>query len=202
MELRKRQRGEAVRRPGRCAAAAGTLVALLFGLPLLSCGGDSSRSVAPPGVCIDFAPAAAPASGTVVLAEGDATTCDRLALDLIITDVNDVFGAEFRLGFDPAVLRYIGHSESGSVLASDGTSVAVFSNELGGVLQLSIVRLGAAAGGIDVAGSQLLIRLSFARETDSGASSLDFSGERIWNSALPPEQIGGVVWHGATVAIR
>ena len=180
--------GTARRRP---AAPAWAFLALALAVSALSCGGSSSGSVAPPGACLDFAPGAAPSPGTVVATEGGLTTCDRLALDLVITDVGDVFTAEFKLSFDPDVLRYDGHYESGSVLASDGAPVTVFENEQNGLLQFTITRLGASWDGIDVVGSQFLVRLNFVRELDSGGSPLSFSNERIWNSDL--DLIPGVV---------
>lgn len=198
-----RRHGAARRRADRRpAAAAGLLLALALVVPVLSCGGSSVGAVAPPGACLDFSPAADPASGTVVASEGSITTCDRLALDLIITDVDDLFTADFRLSFDPTVLRYSSYSDSGSVLGSDGAGVTVFSNEQNGSIDLTITRMGASLDGIDVVGSQLLIRVNFVREADSGVSPLSFSNQRLWNSSWPLELIPGVAWSGGTVTIR
>ena len=182
----------------------GMLIALTAVLPVLSCGGNGSvpASVVPPGVCLDFSAASAPLSATVVAAEGGATTCDRLALELIITDVDDVFGAEFTLAFDPAALSYDGYDESDSILGSDGTDLVVIENRQSGLIQLTISRLRASSGGMDVAGSQLLIRLDFAREADSGGSQLAFSGERVWDGGVPPGEIPGIDWFGGSVTIR
>jgi len=178
------------------------LLALATVLPALSCGGGSSSTggVVEPAVCLEFSADAAPSSSTVVARRGDASTCDRLAFDLVITDVNDVFAADFKLSFDPTVLRFTGASDDGSVLASDGTQVALLYSENAGLLDLSIARLGASAGGIDIGGTQLLVRVSFLRLADSGGSALSFSGERVWNSqaALVP----GVSWSGGSVTIR
>jgi hypothetical protein len=179
-------------------------LALLPLLPVLSCGGNSSpaNTVTPPSACLEFAPAADPAPGTVVAREGGATTCDRLAVDLIIADVDDLFTVDFKLSFDPDVLRYTGYDETNSVLASDGEPVTVIDNEQDGVISFTITRFGALLGGIDVSGSQFLVRINFAREVDAGVSPLSFSNERLWNSAFPLEQIQGVEWHGGTVTIR
>lgn len=194
----------ATRRAARPPAAA-ALLALALVVPALSCGGSHVATVdpvTPPGVCLDFSPAADPAAGTVVASEGNLTSCDRLVLDLIVTDVSDLFTADFSLSFDPAVLSYTGYSDTGSVLASDGATVTVFDDEQNGLLEVTITRMGAALGGIDVVGSQLLVRVNFDREVDAGGSSLDFSNERLWNSEWPLELIPGVVWSGGSVTIR
>lgn len=185
-------------------AATGMLVAFLSLLPVLSCGGSSPApsTVVPPGVCLDFNAISAPASGTVVASENGATTCDRLVLDLLVTDVDDLFGAEFTLGFNPAALRYDGYDESDSILGSDGTELVVVPHQESGLIQLTIARLRASSGGIDAVGAQLLIQLDFVREADSGTSQLAFSDERLFDSDVPPQEIPGISWHGGSVTIR
>jgi len=177
-------------------------LALTFLLPALSCGGSggSTAGVVEPAVCLEFAPDADPSPGTVVARRGGATTCDRLALDLIITDLGDVFAVDFKLGFDPAILRYDGYVATGSVLEADGAPVTVLTDVKTGLLELTIARLGAEWGGIDVVGSQFLLRVYFVRNADSGGSPLSFSGGRIWNGA--GELIPGVAWFGGSVTIR
>ena len=71
------------------------LRALILLLPLLllvSCGGSSSDNGPPNGggACMDFSPAQNPASGTVASREGVPSTCDRVAVELIVTDVTDL----------------------------------------------------------------------------------------------------------------
>jgi len=201
----ERRHGTTTNAARRRQAPAWVLLALLSSPLFFSCGGNSSTStgsVTPPGACLDFTPAADPAPETVVASEGGATTCDRLAVDLIISDVNDLFTVDFKLAFDPDLLRYTGYDETGSVLASDGEPITVIDDVQDGLISLTITRFGASLDGIDVVGSQFLVRIDFAREAESGVSPLDFSNERLWNSAFPLELIHGVEWHGGTVTIR
>lgn len=203
MTIRGRRHGTTTDAIRRRVAPAWMLFALLSLLPVLSCGGSSApSSVTPAGACLDFVPAADPAPGTVVASEGGTTTCDRLAVDLIISDVDDLFTVDFKLNFDPDVLSYAGYDHTGSVLSSDGEPVTVIDAEQDGLVSFTITRFGALLDGIDVVGAQFLVRINFAREADSGVSPLSFSNERLWNSAFPLEQIHGVEWHGGTVTIR
>jgi len=180
------------------------LLGLVPALLASSCGGSRSSSggVVEPAACLAFTPAADPAPSTVVARRGSATTCDRLALELIITDVSDLFIADFRLSFDPAVLSYAGYDKTGSVLESDGETAWVLLDEENGAIQFTISRFGSSQDGIDVVGSQLLVRIDFLREADTGVSPLSFSGERLWNSAWPLELIDGVEWFGGSVTVR
>lgn len=181
---------------------------MLLGLAALllagSCGGSGSSSggVVEPAACLAFTADADPSPATVVLRRGSASTCDRLVLELIITDVTDLFTADFRLSFDPAVIRYAGYDETNSVLGSDGETVRVLLDEESGAIQLTISRFGSSLDGIDVVGSRLLVRIDFLREADTGVSPLSFSGERLWNSEWPLELIGGVEWFGGTATVR
>jgi hypothetical protein len=152
--------------------------------------------------CVRFASATLPAPGAVACVEGAGATCERLAVELIISDIDDIFTAEFTLLFDPAIANYEGASSEGSILESDGTQLTMFANEQPGEITILISRLGAAFGGIDAVGEQFLARLYFSKVADSGSSTLIFETARLFSSQFPPEIIPDVDWSGGTLLIR
>ena len=152
--------------------------------------------------CIRFASATLPAPGAVACVEGAGATCELLAVDLIISDIDDIFTAEFTILFDPAIANYEGASSEGSILESDGTQLTMLANEQPGEITILISRLGAAFGGIDVVGEQFLARLYFSKVADSGSSTLLFETARLFSSQFPPEIIPDVDWSGGTLLIR
>jgi hypothetical protein len=179
---------------------------LTFLLPLLllvSCGGSSSDDNGPPngGACINFTPSQSPASDTVASREGVPSTCDRIVIELIVTDVNDIFAADFTMSFDSATASYDGYSTDLSILNSDGTPITVLDNQPNNdQLVLSVTRLGGAAGGVDAVGQQRLLRLFFRRQTSSGTANVSYIQGRLFDDQVA--EIQGVTWHGGTLVVR
>jgi hypothetical protein len=179
---------------------------LTFLLPLLllvSCGGSSSDDNGPPngGACINFTPSQSPASDTVASREGVPSSCDRIAIELIVTDVNDIFAADFTMSFDSATATYDGYDTSGSILTSDGTQVTALVNQPNNdQLVLSVTRLGGAAGGVDAVGQHRLLRLYFRRRTTAGTANVTYVLGRLFDDQV--QEIQGVTWHGGTLVVR
>ena len=152
--------------------------------------------------CIRFSSATPPAPGAVACVEGAGATCELLAVDLIISDIDDIFTAEFTIIFDPAVAHYEGMSSEGSILESDGTQLTKLENHQPGEITIIISRLGAAFGGIDAVGEQFLARMYFSKVADNGSTTMLFNTARLFNSQFPPEIIPDVEWAGGTLLIR
>jgi hypothetical protein len=155
--------------------------------------------------CIGFTSATPPAPGAVACVKGEEATCELLAIDLIITDVDDIFLAEFTLVFDPAIATYEGMSAEGTILESDGTQLTMIENPQPGEVTILISRLGAAFGGIDAEGEQFLARLYFSKAAAGGSSTMFFSSARLFglrDGQFFPEIIPGVEWSGGTLSIR
>jgi hypothetical protein len=124
---------------------------------------------------------------------------------LIITDVDDLFQAEFTVLYDPEIANYEGMSADGSVLGSDGTQTAVLADPQPGEAAIVITRLGGLFGGIDAEGEQLLARLYFSKAVEAGSTALSLDATRLFGlrqGEFQPYIIQDVSWSGGTVLIR
>jgi hypothetical protein len=140
----------------------------------------------------------------VTCREGADSTCELIAVDLMVTDVPNIFTVDFAMTFDPALAAYEGLSANGSILSSDGTEVTVFEDydPAQAKITVTIARLGLDAGGIDAVGERHLLRLYFSMQAESGSSPLVFTTTRIFSGVFPPAIIDGVEWSGGTLLIR
>jgi hypothetical protein len=183
--------------PSRPAAVQALFI--LLALSLLTPGCNNCDSC-----CIRFASSTPPAPGSVACVQASESTCELLAVDLIISDVDDLFTVEFTFQFDPEVVNYEGVSVEGSLMSSDGTQITTLEDAEPGDVTVTISRLGAGFGGIDAEGERFLARLYFSKLTDEGSSALFFSDTLMF--AIPegqffPVLIQGVVWSGGTLLI-
>jgi hypothetical protein len=182
--------------PARIGLSAVAFLALLT----LGCGGDD-RDPNPPDACMDFTPASGPQPGAVTSREGGGSGCDAVAVDLYVTDVDDVFAAVFTVAYDTTVASYQDLSVAGSLLSSDGAQVVTEVDTQPGRVVVGISRLGVDSG-IDVAGTRLLARLTFRRESNGGNGFLTYSGASLRDSQEPPGAIPGVSWFGGTFVVN
>ena len=123
-------------------------------------------------------------------------------IDLIVTDVDAIFSAEFRFNFDPNVVSFEGVTTDASFLKSDGAQITDLVTVIApGEVQVAITRLGGAAGGIDAVGEQFLCRVWMRRNALAPASSnLDFGLGRFFD--INQAEIPGVDWHGGQFVIQ
>jgi hypothetical protein len=152
--------------------------------------------------CLQFVDADTPSPDSVTCRQGADSTCDLIAVDLIVTDVLDMFTVDFTFTFDPAVVHYENLAAEGSILSSDGAQVTILEDPQQGQVTITIARLGLGSGGIDAIGEQFLVRLYFGKAAESGSSSLSFTTTRMFTGVFPPEIIEGVEWSGGTLIIR
>jgi Cohesin domain/PEP-CTERM motif len=116
-------------------------------------------------------------------------------VDVLVTDVSDLYGYEFSLNFNPAVLQYTSASP-GSFLGGAGNfGVASFDNTLGLVSFVFDTFSGVVAG---VSGSGTLSQLAFSA-IGVGTSQLAFSDVTLVNSNL--EQIFVTSFDGTVTAV-
>jgi hypothetical protein len=146
-------------------------------------------------------PASAPVPSSIVT-RSSGGSCGTLRLELVATDVTDLFEASFRVTFDPTVMEYDSFSVTGSHLSSDGVQLQVFDATAAGMVDIDVSRIGSATG-IDFNG-EVLISLSFDRVQSFGSASapLTISNELLQDSDAPPVVIGGITWFGGTVELR
>ena len=176
-------------------------VPVLIGVLLASAGcggGDGGGATAAP--CLSFVGAQAPAAGKVVARLAAGGSCAARAVEIVVTDVSDVFGAQFTVTFDPTQVSYAGASSTGSILASGGAQVSVQQDGTGGNVAVGISRIGVNTG-VNVTGSQVLIRLTFA-PVAVGTSSLAVSNAQLFGSQTPPQPKPGLTWSGGSFTIQ
>lgn len=171
---------------------------LLLPLAPLSCHHSDDA------VCLEFSAATAPSPGSVTCREGEDATCELIAVDVIITDVLDMFTVDFAMTFDPVLAVYEGFNADGSILSSDGTDVTVFEDydPAQGKITVTMARLGLDSGGIDAIGERFLLRLYFRKLAETGSCPLAFTTTRIFSGVFPPAIIDGLEWSGGTLLIR
>jgi len=167
-----------------------------------ACGGsdDGPPAVLAPPKCIDFVAAGNPTNATVVMNKNGGAVCERLAVQLDVTGVNDVFAADFSVSFDPNLFSYDGHDKSGSFLSSDGATVQVLETTQNGEALVAISRF-AVTTGINVTSTRPLITLFFRHRGASGSGTLSFSRSILLDSQASPTAIPGVQWTGGTFSI-
>lgn len=175
-------------------SAIALIATMLFLVP--GCSDDSPVSTE---LCIEFDSSQAPASETVTSRLSEDSVCQEVVVELVVTDVNDVFGINTIIEYDPEVAAYSGRSTIGSVLGSD-LLVNIEENPIG-TLTVGVTRV--AATGVDVTGTEVLIELFFqiwAVDTDSGP--LTMGDNCLLDSGPPPDIINGVTCSGGTLAVR
>ncbi len=187
--------------PGRFALP-GLVIALLLPLILFGlsgCSSDSSPTDPPPPPPQDpeitFTPANGnPGSNTVSL-QLNATTGNRLDLDIRLTSVNNVSSMAFDLTFNPSVLSYVMFSE-GTFFNQDGESISVLVDENpAGRLIVGVARLGDVGG---VSGTGVALTLTF-NGAGNGNSTMGFEN----NSLLDPDlnALDGIQWFGGSASV-
>ena len=178
---------------------------LLFPIILLvvACGGGSDGGgMTTPTVCIDFTGGTAATSGSVVAQQGSGSTCDVVAVDLIVTGVNDLFGMGVTLSYDPAVASYEGLTTVGSVLAQGGVQVQALELESSGQVLIGATRTGATTNGVNVAGSQLLLRVLFRKVGSGGMTTISYSDNQLLDAQQPPMSIPGISWSAGQLVVQ
>lgn len=157
-------------------------------------------------LCVVFASASAPGSGTVVVQQdASASVCQMVVVELWVTDVDDLFGAAFTVNFDPGAVEYVDGSLStaGSILGTGGGGSAVISDlddSTPGELIVGISRTAPAAAIPSIPGTELLCRMTFRAVGDSGVSALTFADERLLDDSGPPLTVPAT-WSGGEFTI-
>jgi hypothetical protein len=184
-----------IRRLGYC-------LVLVCGVVLSGACGDDDAGV-PEAVCVEFVPAEAPEAGKVAARAGAESTCEVAVVEIVATDIDDVFSIEADVLYDNVVVRYLGFDTEGSVLAADGVEIVPIVSEVeGGRITLGIARRSAT--GIDVSGTRLLVKLFFLNNLIAGSTgSLTLTDECLRGSEEPPDDVKpGLVCSDGTFIIN
>jgi hypothetical protein len=170
------------------------MTAALAALALVVLAGCDTNDGA--AILASFVPeAVAPAPGTVTMAEAEQAG-ELVSVDVLVSGVDDLFGADFDVLFDPVLVEFVAW-EPQALLGTQ--PIATIAAAAPGHLVVGASRHG-SEGAIDVGAAAALLRLTF-RALDAGSSGVSFDHADL----LPvpgsggPGTIGGLSWHGGTV---
>jgi hypothetical protein len=155
---------------------------LVLGALLPACGGGGGdgggdNNMGP--LIARFTPAATP--GTISMAGSAAGA--SFSIQVQVTNVNDFFGAGFRVTFDSASAQFVGFSSAGSFLTGPATDFDAVINpaNAGEVIAYGTIQDLNQSAGIDVAGTATLMTLNFqaTAATSSNAFAFGTAANRV-----------------------
>jgi hypothetical protein len=166
--------------------SAASRVAAAALLVVTACGGGGGGGGGGPTVPtarFAFTPAAAGGDGSLGLATGAGSTLTTLRLELVVTQVADLYAVAFDLTYPVAVMRFAAASE-GTFLNSGGTATTTFQvvESQPGTLVFGLSRLGPAGG---VTGSGTAATFEFTA-VGAGSGGLAFVDARGFDAAGRP----------------
>jgi len=143
----------------------------------LSCGGGDETTLT--GLAATFMPVSAtPPAGSVTLQAGPVSG-EAFHVRVAATDVNDFFGAAFRVSYQNTIVSFTGMDSSGSFLRETGvtTDFRVDSTTELGTLIILATRLqqNPPIPGVNVVGTRDLLTLSFFVRSSTAGSRIDFA---------------------------
>jgi hypothetical protein len=179
-----------------------TVLLLLVSASLACSGSGGARSVTTPGPSGSFVATftpdqSAPAAGEIGLTQAAGGGGDLVSLNVSVNGVNDLFGASFRIAYDPSLVEFDNWSAGSLVEGAGQPALYQVAIVQPGVVEVG-VSCAACTSGINVGATQNLVQLIF-RATQSGSSSLTFVAADLLDSGSPPGPIGGLNWFGGTL---
>jgi len=183
-------------RRDRCALTLG----LLFSLALvtLGCNNDSGTSGTP---CLEFSPATIPDPLSVTATEGQGSDCDFAVVELVVTDVSNLYAVSLDVKFDATRVNLSSVSTTNSVLTSDGAPLLRQVTPIAsGQVHVAITRSQVTTG-VNVVGGGSLATITFVRTGNSGMSTLTFTDADLLDPGTPPLPLPGISFHGGSFNI-
>lgn len=171
----------------RLAGHSGPLTVALLAASLLATacggggGGGGGSPSGPPQPGITFTPSGSPGANTVYLARNGETTANGLVLDVMASNVTNLFAVGFELHYPTSILSYTQASE-GPFLSNSGnvqTSLLV-AERTKGVLTIGLTRLGNVAGR-NGTGRLMTLRFSAAA---SGSGVFSYQNEAAYDGDI------------------
>jgi hypothetical protein len=177
-------------------------ILLIAGLLLVvpACSDDPPATTE---LCIEFTATSAAASGSVTSRLGDDSECSAATVELIATDIDDIFAFESHITYEPDVVSFAGYSTVGSILESDGADVAVVVQEGPELGELTIGATRVSDVSVPAIGDQLVMKLFFIQWSQaviSGALTVD--EPCLLGNGEPPVPKNGVACSGGTLSVR
>ena len=136
----------------------------------------------------------APVSNGIALQAGAAASVSQLEIEVVATEVVDLYGIAFDLSYPAAALRFDGVSE-GVFLSDQGTSTSIQTSASGSTIIVGLTRLGAVSGRT---GTGVLMTLRFTA-TAVGSGALTFSNQQAIDGL--GSSVRGLSWSGGTATV-
>jgi hypothetical protein len=148
-----------------------------------------------------------PATSGEVVSQSGGSTCGEVAVELMITDVSEVFAVDFTVNYDPGLFTFEGVDTAGSLLTSDGATVQVLEGVPNGSVLVGVSRVNPAAGIPATPGTFRLLTLRFGKVADSGSGGVTFTNPKILDAGdpvngIPPTLVPNIDWSGGTLRIE
>ena len=125
------------------------------------------------------------------------STPDNLQVDLVATQVRDLYGVSFDLVFPSNFVRYEEIVEHPSFAGDAGTQTSLLASQAsGGVVVVGLSRIGESPG---FSGTGVLMTASFTPLTP-GLGALAFENQLASDSAGIPQDL--IAWFGGTVRVE
>jgi len=157
-------------------------------------------------VCVTFLPDSEPIPGNVVARYGAGSICDTADVELVVTGVDNVYGASFTVEYDAAVFFLVTPiSTEGSFLSEDGTvNLIVVSSGPPGAKVIGVTRTGVPDGVDATIDNDLLATLQFIRGTtvDSNVTFPEVTASLRSPGDPDPVKIPDVVWFGGRLDVN
>lgn len=136
-----------------------------------------------------------PSAKTVSMAPVPGGAGSVFAVNVLVTQTSNIFGASFDVIYDPTLVNYIDWSQGNAMESGGGLVTYQVSSAQRGRLVVGVSRNGAAPG-VDITSTSNLIQLVF-EVSQAGTSSLSFANAALHDPQL--NLISGLSWRGATV---
>lgn len=181
-------------------------IAMLLVAVSVSCGGGSEQTSSAPvpgggnnqsaNISATVTPDEPnPSAKDVSMAQQPGGAGSTFALNVLVTQTNDIFGASFDVLYDPTQVNFLDWSEGNALESGGGLITYQVGSAQRGRLIVGISRSGAASG-VDISSTSTLVQLVF-EVTQAGSSAVSFDNAALHDSQL--NLIPGLSWHGATV---
>ena len=181
------------------------LTVLLAATTAMSCGGGGDAAPVTPGPLPSFIASftpdqPAPGNNSVSLSQQPGGGGSLVTVNVDLTGVNDVFGASFRIAYDPALVDFENWFPGSLIEGTGSTALYQVSAITPGLVEVGIGCAGCASG-VNVGSTRTIIQIVF-RAINSGNSTLSFVAADLLNSQSPPMPIGGLTWDGGTLTAQ
>jgi hypothetical protein len=180
-----------------------------FGMLMPACGGGGSSGggVTNP-LTASFTPDNLnPGANTISMAGASAGA--NVSVSIQVTGINDFFGAGFRVTYNPATVNFTGYDATGSLLNAYAGGKDINAQELdpsnrGTIIVVATIQDASQPAGLDVVGTQTLIKLNFQATTTTASNPIDFAAPQDVQICAVQGQAGNEVsgalsWDGGAI---